>query len=129
MKKYLGWGLLSVGLILAGCESLKLGRKPPEAQMEFEGGELIILEKLALDQVWRATEAALGSLNGAEIFPIKKEKDGLGALVEARGAGDKRIRISLRGAEAKATEIRIRVGRTGDEEYARRLYGTIRANY
>ena len=114
----------------SGCSTLGIGEpKVEKGLVTFEGNELIIAERLPFERVWRATESALGSLNDLQLIPVKKEMDGLGALVEARGAGDKRIRIKLRPTDAKMTEIRIKVGTAGDQGYSQQLYESIRRNY
>lgn len=122
--------LLGAGLLFSGCVALGLtSEKIPKGTVSFEAGEMIILDPLPLVRVWRATESALGSLNDLQLIPLKKEQDGLGALVEALGAGGKRVRIKLRKADAKTTEIRIRIGLAGDEAYSQQLYESIRRNY
>ena len=121
---------LTAGCLFSGCSTLGIGEpKVEKSTVSFEGNELVIAERVPFERVWRATEAALGSLNDLQLIPVKKEMDGLGALVEARGAGDKRIRIKLRPTDAKATEIRIRVGTAGDLGYSQQLYESIRRNY
>ena len=122
--------LLGTGLLFSGCSTLGLtSEKIPKGAVSFEAGEMIILDPLPLARVWRATESALGSLNDLQLIPLKKEQDGLGALVEALGAGGKQVRIKLRKADAKTTEIRIRIGLGGDEAYSQQLYESIRRNY
>ena len=122
--------LLTASLAWQGCGTFGLGERPVDpGAISFESPDFVVAERLPMEKVWKAIEAALGSLNDLELIPIKKEKDGLGAVVEARGAGDKRIRIKLRPTDTNATEIRIRIGTFGDPSYARQLYDSIRRNY
>jgi hypothetical protein len=89
-------------------------------------GELKALEDVTLDRAWPAAKQAMSDL---EFMVTKSEKDAFEGKLVARGAGDKKIVVSLKKESDAVTEIRIRVGTFGDEAMSRKILETIKKNF
>ena len=88
-------------------------------------GELHSTEAATLDKAWNATLAAMKDL---EFAVTAKEKDAITGKLTARGAGDKKIQITVNKASGTTAEIRIRVGTFGDSGLSHTILDKIRTH-
>jgi len=113
-------------LLLQGCAAVLVGGAAAGAGVAYFGGELKSNEPVSLDKAWAATEKAVVAL---EFKPVQKKKDALAAQYELIGATDKRVIIKLKNVGAKVTEVRVRVGTFGDENFSRVILSKIQSNF
>ncbi len=73
-----------------------------------------------------ATARAIGQL---EFARISDQKDALSAVLIARTAQDRKIRIVLTRVSDRLTQVDIRVGVMGDETMSRTILGRIQENF
>lgn len=88
-------------------------------------GKLKSYEPVPLDTAWEAT---LAGFKDMDLLAEAKEKDSDEASAEADGPGGKKVRIKLKRENASVTEINIRVGIFGNENYSVRLLERIRSH-
>lgn len=96
------------------------------AGVAYANGELKSNEPVSMDKAWAATEKAVEVL---QFKPVSRKKDALAAKYETVGAADKRVVIYLKNIGEKVTEVRIRVGTFGDENFSRTILAKIQASY
>jgi len=110
-------------LISCGCAALVVGGAAGAGAVAYVRGELKALEDVPLDQAWPAAKQAMSDL---EFSVTSAEKDAFNGNLIARGAGDKKIVVSLKKESDAVTEIKIRVGTFGDEAMSRKILETIK---
>ena len=102
-----------VGLLFtSGCALFVVGGAAAAGAgtVAYVRGELRSTEAATFDKTWSATLAAMKDL---EFAVTAKEKDAITGKLTARGAGDKKIQITVNKQSGTTTEIRIRVGTFG----------------
>ena len=88
----------------------------------YARGDLEVVEAKDINSVYKATEKALDEL---ELTVSKKTKDVMSALIIARDAQDKKIKIKLIATTEDTTKLSIRAGVFGDEAKSRLIYQKI----
>lgn len=112
--------------ISTGCAALVVGAGAGAGTVAYVAGELQATEDVSLTNAWNASKRAMKDLG----FSITSaEKDAFEGKIIARGAGDKKVTISLEKVTDKTTEIGIRVGFFGDESMSIEILDSIRARY
>lgn len=100
-------------------------RATPVGMAMYELGELKSVEKATLNNTWDAAQKALEELK----IPItSRQKEDTVATLIARGENDVKIKINLLKQTEDLTEVRIRVGDTGDETLSRRILEKTKQN-
>jgi len=119
---------LSASLVLiTGCAAVVVGAGAGAGvgAYAYSKGEMKSVEAASLDKVYNAVEKTVTEMN----FVVEsKSKDYLVAEVICKGAGDKTIKIKLKFVTDKTTEVRIRVGFWGDENFSYQILKKIRDN-
>ena len=110
-------------LILPACPAVILGSAAGAAGVYYFG-ELKATRNATLPQAYAASEQALAELG---IAIVRREKDGLSAILEGKGAEEKTLVIKLKKIFDDVTEIRIRTGAFGDEDQSRIVLERIEA--
>ena len=82
-------------------------------------------EAVDLDKAWNAVQAAMKDM---EYAVTAKQKDAASAKLTARGAGDKKIVVSLAKESGTVTKIGIRVGTLGDKTLSFQILEKIRSH-
>ncbi|MCX7871888.1 MAG: DUF3568 domain-containing protein [Verrucomicrobiae bacterium] len=112
-------------ITLSGCAAVVVGAGAGAGAYAYSKGELQSAEAASLDKVYKAVEKTVAEMN----FVLEsKSKDALVGEVICKGAGDKTIKIKLKFITDKTTEIRIRVGFWGDENFSYQILKKIRDN-
>jgi len=88
-------------------------------------GEVRSSEAVTFDKAWDAAQAGLKDL---EYTITEKQKDAAEASLTARGAGDKKIQVTLKKVSGAVTEFSIRVGTFGDETLSRQILEKIKSH-
>jgi len=119
--------LLAIALVAslsAGCALLAIGAGAAAGAgtVAYLKGELKANVDAPLAQAQKAAEEARKEMQYTVVE--RTEAVARGKIV-AKGAGDKRIEVSLRRLTPKATEIGIRVGVFGDEALSRQVLQAI----
>lgn len=118
--------MICLSLLLSyGC-ALVVGGAAGAGAVAYVRGELKALEDVTLDRAWPAAKQAMSDL---EFMVTDSEKDAFNGRLTARGAGDKKIVVSLKKESDAVTEIRIRVGSFGDEAMSRKILETIKKHF
>ena len=108
-----------------GCAVLLLGGGAAAGAgiVAFTKGELTTAEEADLDRVWAAAQGAMDDLD----FVIQSRLTTAGsAKLIARGAGSRRVTVTLERRVGNLTEISVRVGYFGDEPLSRLILRKIR---
>lgn len=106
-------------------ENLGEVRATPPGLATYVLGELKSVEKATLNRVWDASQKALEELK----LPItSRQKEDTVANLIARGENDVKIRVNLLKQTEDLTEVRIRIGDTGDEILSRSILEKIKQN-
>ncbi len=108
-----------------GCAVLLLGGGAAAGAgiVAFTKGELTTAEEADLDRVWAAAQGAMDDLD----FVIQSRLTTAGsAKLIARGAGSRRVTVTLERRVGNLTEISVRVGYFGDEPLSRLILQKIR---
>jgi hypothetical protein len=117
--------LSSVLTLASGCAVLVVGAAAGAGAgaVVWVRGELRSSEAVSFDKAWDASQAGLKDL---EYAVTEKQKDATEAKLTARGAGDKKIQVTLVKQSGTVTEIRIRVGTFGDEKISHQILDKIK---
>ncbi len=108
-----------------GCAVLLLGGGAAAGAgiVAYTKGELTTAEEADLDRVWAAAQGAMDDLD----FVIQSRLTTAGsAKLIARGAGSRRVTVTLERRVGNLTEISVRVGYFGDEPLSRLILQKIR---
>ena len=108
-----------------GC-ALLVGGAAGAGTVAYLEGDLESTEDITLNRLWDAVQKAVEDL---EFDVESKDKDALAAKLVARSADDKDIRIDLKRKTDKMTEIKIRVGKIGDESRSLKILEEIKKHY
>ena len=126
MKARMSLFLLLVFLFLAGCTSLVLfgaGTGMGVGGYKYVKGSFTVIFQAPYMKTWDATLKALERMN----FKIETHEHDLTAgMIEAKGAEDRWLRITLQYKSSQETEVVIRVGLLGDEEASMAIKEEIR---
>lgn len=90
--------------------------------MRYSQGSLLAVESAPMDKVWRASRAALGSL---DITELEAQGSTLAAYIDGRTPDLKKVSVKMRPLSETKTELKIRIGTFGDESLARMIYEKI----
>ncbi len=116
--------LIAIGSQL-GCSALLLGggAVAGAGMVAYTRGELTAAEGADLDRVWAAAQGAMDDLD----FVIQSRLTTAGsAKLIARGAGSRRVTVTVERRVGNLTEISVRVGYFGDEPLSRLILQKIR---
>ncbi len=108
-----------------GCAVLLLGGGAAAGAgiVAYTKGELTTAEEADLDRVWAAAQGAMDDLD----FVIQSRLTTAGsAKLIARGAGSRRVTVTVERRVGNLTEISVRVGYFGDEPLSRLILQKIR---
>jgi succinate dehydrogenase/fumarate reductase flavoprotein subunit len=124
--KWFDSAVLALGLAtLAGCGAVVAGAAAGAGAVAYVRGELKATHEAPLDDVVKATQAAIADLR----FTLtSSDADAVSARFAASTADDKKIVVNLKKVTAALTEIRIRVDIFGDEELSRLILDKIKAH-
>lgn len=119
------WNLL-LGLLLFcfpmnGCVAVVAGGAGAGA-VAFAKGEYQTSYERPYDQTWQATIDTMQEMN---ITPYNTSKSG--GLFQGKRTDGTEVRIVLQSVKPERTEIKVRVGNLGDEEYSRMIDRKIQA--
>lgn len=115
--------LVSTAVAIQGCVVAAVGAGM--GTVAYVMGDLEVVEAKDIGTVYEATEKALEQL---ELNVTKKAKDATAAVIVARDAMDKKIKIRLSAKPDKITKLSIRVGMFGNEAKSRLIYDQIKKN-
>lgn len=107
--------------LLSGCPAVLLGGAAAGAAL-YNHGSLTATRNVTLDRAFIASRLALEDLG---VIIVSKERDGLTALLVAKGAEEKEIKIRLKKIFDDVTEINIRIGFLGNELQSRLIFDRI----
>ena len=114
--------LVLTALILnSGCTP----REPLEPGRSFYNqimGELQASERRPLDSLWMASQRALEVL---ELRIVAREKDALSALLRARGAEGKEVKVRLEKVSDSTTLVKVKVDLLGDQHQSQLILDQI----
>ncbi len=116
--------LIAIGSQL-GCSVLLLGSGAVAGvgMVAYTRGELTTAEEADLDRVWAAAQGAMDDL----VFVIQSRLTTAGsAKLIARGAGSRRVTVTVERRAGNLTNISVRVGYFGDEPLSRLILQKIR---
>jgi hypothetical protein len=128
-RQWLRTLLIATALLMStGCTLLLIGGgvAAGAGTIAYIKGELKSTEEVSLGRAWEASQAAMKDL---EFSITSKEKDALSAKLIARGAGDRKITVTLKKVSDSVTEIRIRVDTFGDESLSRMILEKMKKHY
>lgn len=108
-------GLMIAALLLNGCVALVAGGAGAGA-VAFAKGEYQTHYEKPYDQTWHA---ALDALKEMGISVHNASKDG--GLLEGTKKDGTSVRIILQSAGSDTTEVRVRVGKIGDDDYSQQI--------
>jgi hypothetical protein len=114
---------LTLATLLSGCVVVAAGAAGAGA-VAYVRGDLESNVPASLDDVFRATQRALGRL---EFARISEKKSSVDAVLVSRTALDKKIEIKLERTSDQLTQVRIRVGLIGDESLSLAILDKINA--
>lgn len=103
-----------------GCSTPSTADSPPG--MRYSQGSLLAVEPAPMDKVWRASRAALSSL---DITELEAQGSTLAAYIDGRTPDLKKVSVKMRPLSGTKTELKIRIGTFGDESLARLIYEKI----
>lgn len=112
-----------LALWLAGCAAVLVGAGAGGATYAYVTGQLEQGYSASLDRTYAATLTALKRL---EITVIERNKDQLGATIQARRADDTKVKVKLEAEGRDHTRVAIRVGIFGDKDVSIRINEEIR---
>jgi len=115
--------LVSTAVAIQSCVVAAVGAGM--GTVAYVMGDLEVVEAKDIGTVYEATEKALEQL---ELNVTKKAKDATAAVIVARDAMDKKIKIRLSAKPDKITKLSIRVGMFGNEAKSRLIYDQIKKN-
>lgn len=115
--------LLGLAFIAGGCAAALVGAGA--GTVAYLRGDL---EAIMAEDVGTVYQASLKALEDLEIGATSKQKDALFAKIVARGADDKKIKITLKRTEENLTKLSIRIGLIGSETKSRVIYEQIKEN-
>ena len=110
---------------LGGCFAVVVGAGAAGTAVAYVRGELTGSLGYDFDRVYKVADKALIQL---EFAKTSGKKDALEAVLEARTARDTKVTIELRKTGANLTEVKIRVGVFGDEQFAMMILDKIKSN-
>ncbi len=112
--------VLFAGLLSAGCTTPKDANSPPG--MQYSQGSLRSVEAASMEQVWRASRAALNALDIAE---LDGQRGAIAGYLDGRTSDLKKVSVKMRRLSEDKTELKIRISSFGDEELSRLIYEKI----
>lgn len=112
--------LLLVMVLLNGCVALVAGGAGAGA-VAYTKGEYGNRYDKPYDSTW---QAALDALHQMGISVYNTSKDG--GLIEGTRQDGTKVRLALQSIDANTTQVRIRVGKLGEEDFSRQIDLTIR---
>jgi len=117
--------LTAVSLFGSGCALFVVGAAAGAGAgtVMWVKGELKTAEAVPYERACRAAEAGLTDLGYAI---TGREQTGITCCLIARGAGDKKIQVTVEKSSATVSEIRVRVGLFGDEPLSRQILESIK---
>ena len=122
-------GLVTAALALdSGCAVVLVGAAAGAGAgtVVYIRGELSSNEAVTFDKALPAAQAGLKDMG----FTVTETKKDAGEVkLTARGAGDKKIQVTLVKVSDTVTEIRIRVGTWGDENVSRQVIEKIKRHF
>lgn len=107
----------------AGCLAIVAGAAAAAGTYVYTEGRLESVEQAPVASVYEATLLAMADL---EYRVVEKQKDALEARVVAEKADETEVKIALAHKTDKSTEVRIRVGITGDRKLSAIILEKIR---
>ncbi|MCW5556927.1 MAG: DUF3568 family protein [Verrucomicrobiae bacterium] len=113
-------GCLMAAALLAGCATPPTASSP--AGMKYSGGNLSAVEDVPMDQLWRASRAALDALDIVELDVLHGNT---AAYLEGRTTDLKKVSVKMRPLAPSKTELKIRVSTFGDSNLSQQIYEKI----
>lgn len=117
---------LSLSLLTGCIAAAAAGAAAGGGAFVYVNGNIKALEAHDIDTVWKAS---LAGFEDMDLLAEAKEKDSFEAKCQAYGPGDKIVRLWLERKNENVTEIKIRVGWFGNEEFSEELLHKIRSHY
>ena len=116
-----GAALATVIGFASGCSSTPVAA----GSVVYERGELNAGLAQSYSSTVSATEKAVDQMQFVRITDVK---DGLTAVIEARTAQDKKVKITITGTDTNLTHVTIRVDHLGEQELSEAILNKIKAN-
>jgi len=115
-------------ILFSGCAGLLVagGAAAGVGSYAYVTGELKSIEEVNLQTVWDAATQASSSMG---FVAMDARKGDLTAELDARGPGDRALKIKMKKIATNVVELRIRVGLVGDRALSEHILKKIRANY
>jgi hypothetical protein len=120
-KNFLSSLVVTTSLLLSSC-SAKEPLQPGKSFYNQIMGELQASEQKPLDNLWASSQRALESL---ELRIVAREKDALSAMVRAKGAEGKDVKVRLEKVSENTTLVKVKVGLLGDQHQSRLIMDEI----
>lgn len=116
MKTVLGFGVIGClcAGVLSGCVPVLVGGAAGY-NVAYVAGELQATEDMPIQETFQATQDAVQDLG---LVITDRDKDELSAVVIARGAEDKKVKVQLERVTDNSTMLKIRVGIIGDQNFS-----------
>jgi ABC-type glycerol-3-phosphate transport system substrate-binding protein len=114
--------LLALALWLTGCAAAVVGGAAGAGAVLFNKGELTSVEKAPVDRVYRASLDAVNKLN---LETVEKTSDTLKAKILAKEKNGDNVNINIEQKPNNLTELKIKIGATGNEDRARAVLAQI----
>lgn len=90
--------------------------------MEYSGGSLRAVEDVPMNQLWRASRAALNAL---DIVELDAQGGATAAYIEGRTTDLQKVSVKMRPLSPAKTELKIRISTFGNSELAHQIYEKI----
>ena len=110
-----------LALWLTGCAAAVVGGAAGGAVL-FNKGELTSVEQAPVDRVYRASLDAVNKLN---LDTVEKSSDTLKAKILAKEKNGDNVNINIEQKPNNLTELKIKIGTTGNEDRARTVLAQI----
>lgn len=112
-----------IAITFSGCSTGTARTGAGAGNYSYSNGDMKSVEDVSMDKLWNAAQKAVKEMG----FVVESQShDALVSVIEARGAGDKKITIKLSFLTEKTTEVKIRVGFFGNKEFSYQILKTIR---
>lgn len=113
--------VIGLGFSLAGCAALVVGAAVGTAAVFLEGD----LEGYLATDIHGAVDATLAAADDLKLTAVSKTGDVYRATMVAQNPAGQKVTIKLHSESPAVTEVKIRIGVTGNEAESRRVLNAI----
>lgn len=113
----------TIVVCLNGCFWLLAAAGAGDGTVGYIRGEIKATYANNLESIYKASHETVKEL---ELFILEDHADKISSRIVSLNTQDKKIRILLKSVNAETTEIRIRVGKFGDQPLSHMIYDRIK---